>query len=84
MFLQATISCECGCVSRFEFQDKAGKDTYVCPCSDCGRNMDKTAYKKLTVIMAELIDWNMDMSKNAEGLHEPKMRAIALTMADMP
>ena len=79
MFVQATIHCGCGCVSRTELQD--GKQQYVCP--NCKKVMDTTAYKKLTSIMGELSDWNLDAAKNASGLNEPEMRVVSLSVADL-
>ena len=77
MFIQATISCKCGCVSRIEFQD--GKHSYTCP--QCKATMNPEAYEKLERIMGEFGDWNTDMLKNAQ--EEPKMRAITLSIADL-
>lgn len=79
MFVQATIQCECGCVSRFEFQD--GKHAYACP--QCKKEMDKAAYSKLEDVMGEFGDWNTDVLKNSAGWNEPSMRAIAITIADL-
>lgn len=79
MFVQATIQCECGCVSRVEFQD--GKHAYSCP--QCKKAMDKTAYSRLEKIMCEFGDWNTDILKDAVGRGEPKMRATSLTIADL-
>lgn len=79
MYVQATIQCECGCVSRAEFQD--GKHAYICP--KCKKEMDKKAYSKLESIMGEFGDWNTDVLKNSAGWNEPSMRAIAITIADL-
>lgn len=38
MFVQATISCKCGCISRIEFQ--SGKHAYVCPNCKTAMNAD--------------------------------------------
>lgn len=79
MFVQATIQCECGCVSRFEIQ--SGKKSYVCP--QCKKTMEAQALSRLWTIMGELSDWNDDSVKDALGYGSPKMRAIALTVADL-
>lgn len=79
MFVQATIQCECGCVSRFEFQD--GKHAYACP--KCKKEMDKAAYSKLEDVMCEFGEWNTEVLKDASGLGVPKMRAITLSIADL-
>ena len=81
MYIEATISCECGTVSRFEYQDKGKMETYVCP--NCKRTMNKAAYDSLVSTMAEFGDWNTEAEKNASGLHEPKMKAVTLTVADV-
>lgn len=79
MFVQATISCKCGCVSRVEFQD--GKHSYTCP--QCKTAMAPDAYIKLEKIMCDFGDWNTEVVKNARGSNEPEMRALSLTVADL-
>lgn len=79
MNVQATIQCECGCVSRVEFQD--GKHAYICP--QCKKAMSESAYDELERIMCELGDWNGEMVKEAAGYGTPKMRAISLSIADL-
>ena len=79
MFVQATISCKCGCFSRVEFQD--GKHSYTCP--QCKAAMAPEAYIKLEKIMCDFADWNTEVVKNARGSNEPEMRALSLTVADL-
>ncbi len=79
MLIQATIHCECGCISRVEFQ--SGKHAYTCP--ECKKAMPQSTYSKLEKIMCELGDWNTDVLKNAAGQGTPKMRAVSLTIADL-
>ena len=79
MFIQANIQCECGCISRFEFQ--YGKHAYECP--ECKKAMAPSAYSKLEKIMAEFGDWNTDVLKDTAGLGTPKMRVFALSIADL-
>lgn len=78
MYVQATIQCECGCVSRSEIQH--GKHKYVCP--KCGKSMNQDTYNKLESIMGELADLDTDVLKYAAQREEPNMRAIAITVAD--
>ena len=79
MFVQATISCKCGCISRIEFQ--AGKHAYVCP--NCKTAMNADMYSKLEKIMCDFGDWNTDVIKNPRGLNEPEMRAVTISIADL-
>ena len=74
MYIQATIQCECGCVSRVEFQD--GKHAYICP--QCKKAMPEIAYAELEKIMCEFGDWNTEMLKDSVGYDTPKMRAVSL------
>lgn len=78
MFVQATISCECGCVSRLELQ--SGKVSFVCP--RCKKAMADSTYQELANIMGHFGDLNTDVLKHSTGLGEPKMRAITLSIAD--
>ncbi len=79
MYIQATIQCECGCISRAEFQ--SGKHAYVCP--KCKKEMLASTYDKLEKIMCEFGEWNTEVLKGAAGWGEPKMRAISITIADL-
>lgn len=79
MYIQATIQCECGCISRAEFQ--SGKHAYVCP--KCKKEMLTSTYGKLEKIMCEFGEWNTEVLKDASGLGVPKMRAITLSIADL-
>lgn len=79
MFVQATIQCECGCVSRSEIQ--SGKHLYICP--KCGKAMNRDTYAKLESIMGQLADLDTDVLKYASQRREPNMRPIAITVADL-
>ena len=79
MFVQATIQCECGCVSRSEIQ--RGKHSYTCP--KCGKTMNQDTYNRLETIMGQLADLDIDVLKHASQRGEPNMRAIAITVADL-
>lgn len=79
MFVQAIISCECGCISRFEFQ--SGKDTYICP--NCKKVMNENTFKNMKAIMGEFSDLNSDILKHASGLHEPEMRVASISISDL-
>lgn len=79
MFIQATMSCECGCVFRVEFQD--GKHACVCP--NCKSAMPVDAYSKLEKVMCEFGDWNTESIKSSHELKTPRMRAISLSIADL-
>ncbi len=79
MFVQATIQCECGCISRVEFQ--AGKHTYICP--RCKKTMNSNTYSKLEEIMGEFGDLSTDVLKYSSQYGEPNMRAIVITIADL-
>ena len=79
MFVQATIQCECGCVSRSEIQH--GKHSYTCP--KCGKTMNQDTYNRLETIMGQLADLDVDALKYASQRGEPSMRAIAITVADL-
>lgn len=78
MFVQATIQCECGCISRSELQ--GGRHSYVCP--KCGKTMNHDTYNRLETIMGQLADLGIDTLKYASQYDEPNMRAIAITVAD--
>lgn len=79
MYIQATIQCECGCISRVEFQ--GGKHAYVCP--KCKKEMPGRTYDKLEKIMCEFGEWNTDVLKDVAGLGVPQMRAISITISDL-
>ncbi len=79
MYVQATIQCSCGCLSRTEFQD--GKHTYVCP--NCKKTMNSNTYNRLEKVMAEFADLGTDVLKYSAQRGEPNMRAIAITIADL-
>ena len=79
MFVQATIQCECGCVSRSELQGR--KHSYTCP--KCGKTMNQDTYNRLETIMGQLADLGVDALKYASQYGEPNMRAIAITVADL-
>lgn len=78
MLIQATIQCECGCISRVEFQN--GKHAYACP--QCKKEMDKSTYSKLEEIMCEFGEWNIGVLNDSAQYGAPKMRAITLSIAD--
>lgn len=78
MFVQATIQCGCGCISRSEIQ--SGKHSYICP--KCGKAMDQDTYNRLETIMGQLADLDTDVLKYASQYGEPNMRTIAITVAD--
>lgn len=79
MFVQATIQCACGCVSRSEIQ--SGKHSYTCP--KCGKSMNQDAYNRLETIMGLLADLDVDVLKYSSQYGEPNMRAIAITVSDL-
>lgn len=79
MYIQATIQCECGCISRYEIQSP--RKSYVCP--KCRKSIEKKSFSKLWDIMGELSDWNEESAKDASGYGHPLMRVISLTTADL-
>lgn len=79
MFVQATIQCECGCISRVEFQ--TGNHTYICP--KCKKAMNSSTYDRLEKVMCEFGDLATDVLKYSSQYGEPNMRAIAITIADL-
>ena len=50
MFVQATISCECGCIFDTEFQKSSVENPPVCP--QCKKKMDKQSWESLRDIMS--------------------------------
>lgn len=71
MFIQATISCECGCFFESEFQTSEHEKCPICP--QCGKAMDFESWKHLRSIMADFNDFNTNMLKWHSDRNEPLM-----------
>lgn len=78
MFVQATISCKCGCIFESEFQ----KSTLDSPpkCPQCGQVMDKTSWESLRDVMSRLSDVNHHIVKWNLERNEPLMLIPAITV----
>lgn len=78
MFIQATISCECGCFFESEFQTSEHEKCPICP--QCGKTMDFESWKHLRSIMADFNDFNTNMLKWHSDRNEPLMQVPAMTV----
>lgn len=56
MFVQATITCECGCIFESEFQESNYENPPTCP--QCGKQMNQTSWEALRNTMGKLSDFN--------------------------
>ena len=78
MFVQATISCECGCIFESEFQNSKLEECPTCP--QFGKVMNAESWKHLRSIMADLNDFNTHMTKWHSDRGEPLMQVPAMTV----
>ncbi len=78
MYVQATISCKCGCIFEEEFQ-KSHLDSPP-KCHQCGKVMDKTSWETLRDIMARFGDFNQHIIKWHLEQEEPLMQVPAITV----
>ncbi len=78
MFVQSTISCECGCIFTSEFQVSSIDHAPTCP--QCGKVMDKDSWQRLRSIMADVSDFNHHMVKWHLERKEPLMQVPAITV----
>lgn len=77
MFVQATISCECGCIFEAEFQKSSAENPPVCP--QCKKQMDKQLWASLRDIMSRTSDFNQHIIKWNLERGEPRMLVPAIT-----
>ena len=77
MFVQATISCECGCIFDTEFQKSSVENPPVCP--QCKKKMDKQSWESLLDIMSRTSDFNQHIIKWNLERGEPRMLVPAIT-----
>ena len=77
MFVQATISCECGCIFEAEFQKSSAENPPVCP--QCKKQMDKQSWASLREIMSRTSDFNQHIIKWNLERGEPRMLVPAIT-----
>jgi len=78
MFIQSTISCECGCIFESEFQ--TSKFDHAPKCPACGKVMNSESWKQLRSIMSSINDYNTDMMKWHMDRGEPLMQVPAITV----
>lgn len=78
MFVQATITCDCGCVFESEFQNSEHDKAPICP--QCGKQMNQVSWESLRTIMAELGDFNQHILKWSLEHNEPRMFVPAITV----
>lgn len=77
MFVQATISCECGCIFDTEFQKSSVENPPVCP--QCKKKMDKQSWESLRDIMSRTSDFNQHIIKWNLERGEPRMLVPTIT-----
>ena len=77
MFVQATISCECGCIFDTEFQKSSVENPPVCP--QCKKKMEKQSWESLRDIMSRTSDFNQHIIKWNLERGEPRMLVPAIT-----
>ena len=77
MFVQATISCECGCIFDTESQKSSVENPPVCP--QCKKKMDKQSWESLRDIMSRTSDFNQHIIKWNLERGEPRMLVPAIT-----
>jgi hypothetical protein len=78
MFVQATISCKCGCIFESEFQKSSVENPPKCP--QCGQAMNDTSWKSLRDTMAQFGDLNQHIVKWHLEREEPLMQVPAITV----
>ena len=78
MFIQSTITCECGCVFESEFQNSTADSAPVCP--QCKKVMNAASWKHLRALMADINDFNTDVLKWHSERNEPLMQVPAITV----
>lgn len=78
MFVQATISCECGCIFDTEFQKSSAEKPPVCP--QCKKQMDQQSWESLRDIMSRTSDFNQHIIKWNLERGEPRMLVPAITV----
>lgn len=78
MFVQATITCECGCIFESEFQESSYENPPTCP--QCGKQMNQTSWEALRNTMGKLSDFNQHILKWSMEREEPRMFVPAITV----
>lgn len=78
MYVQATISCKCGCIFEEEFQESSLDSPPKCP--QCGQIMDKASWESLRDVMARFGDFNHHVIKWHLERQEPLMQVPAITV----
>ena len=78
MYIQATISCPCGCIFESEYQESQLSSPPKCP--QCGQVMNQASWESLSDAMARFGDLNYHIVKWHLERNEPLMQVPALTV----
>ena len=78
MFVQATISCKCGCIFESEFQNSSLESPPKCP--QCGQIMNEASWENLRNAMAQFGDLNQHIVKWHLERGEPLMQVPVITV----